>query len=352
MRKALMSVGIGVAATVMSAGPALACGGLIGRNGSVNLVRTTTLAAWHGGIEHYVTAFKFAGAGGEFGSIIPLPDVPTSVERGGDWTLQRLVREVTPQPLFARAASSANSGAASDAAVVLLETRIDALDITVLKGGGQAVGEWATKNGFLLTPDTPEVLDFYAQRSPIFLAAKFNADAARQKGVALGDGTPVHLTIPTPNPWVPLRILGVGLQPGERINADVFLLTDSRPTLLPGDKAPGLVLDRQGPATSTLLTDLRTDKGMDWVPPSMWLSYLKVDALPTQLTYDLAVDASGAGTPSPVAAGLARPSPGPAPTAVVVAPKGTSVVPWALAGGVALAVVAGGVAVAVAARRR
>src|ERR687885_1797671 len=80
----------------VGAGPALACGGLVGRNGSVNLVRTTTLAAWHDGAEHYVTAFKFAGAGGEFGSIIPLPGVPTDVERGGDWTLQRLLREVQP----------------------------------------------------------------------------------------------------------------------------------------------------------------------------------------------------------------------------------------------------------------
>ncbi|MDQ4089483.1 MAG: DUF2330 domain-containing protein, partial [Actinomycetota bacterium] len=320
MRRTLLATVIGLVVTVLGAGPALACGGLIGRNGSVNLVRTTTLAAWHDGVEHYVTAIKFAGAGGEFGSIVPLPDVPTSVERGGDWTLQRLVREVTPQPEFARL--SATSAAATADAQVLLETRIDALDVTVLKGGGQAVGEWATKNGFLLSPDTPEVLDFYARRSPIFLAARFNADAARQKGVALGDGTPVHITIPTSNPWVPLRILGVGRQPSERINADVFLLTDKRPALLPGDAAPGLALDRSAPATSRLLTDLRTDKGMEWVPESMWLSYLKVDALPSQLTYDLAVDASGAGTPSPEAAGFGFDQP--APPAVVVADDGST----------------------------
>jgi hypothetical protein len=348
MRRILLAIVVGTVAAVLGAGPALACGGLIGRNGSVNLVRTTTLAAWHDGVEHYVTSFKFAGAGGEFGSIIPLPDVPTDVVRGGDWTLQRLVREVAPPaPLFARAVSSA--AAAGEAADVLLETRIDALDITVLRGGGRAVGEWATKNGFLLTPDTPEVLDFYARRSPIFLAARFDADAARQKGVALGDGTPVHITIPTSNPWVPLRILGVGLRANERINADVFLLTDQRPTLLPGDKAPGMVVDRQEPATGRLLTDLRTDKGMGWVPESMWLSYLKVDALPAQLTYDLAVDATGAGRPSAVAAGLTTPD-------AVAAPSdsgsgsGMPVLPWALAGTVAL--LAGVGAAVVVARRR
>jgi hypothetical protein len=348
MRKALLAIVIGLMATVLGAGPALACGGLIGRNGSVNLVKTTTLAAWHDGVEHYVTSFKFAGAGGEFGSIIPLPDVPSSVERGGDWTLQRLVREVTPQPEL-RAVSSAASGAALAAdAQVLLETRIDALDITVLKGGGQAVGEWATKNGFLLTPDTPEVLDFYARRSPIFLAARFNGAAAQAKGVAVGDGTPVHITIPTPNPWVPLRILGVGLKSAERISADVFLLTDQRPALLPGDSAPGLALDRSGRATARLMADLRSDKGMEWMPESMWLSYLKIDALPSQLTYDLAVDASGAGLPSPTAAGLDLGQP--VPPAVATTDDGsTPVLPWALAGAAALAVATGGVLVA---RRR
>ncbi|MGH2721925.1 MAG: hypothetical protein ACRDJO_10025, partial [Actinomycetota bacterium] len=86
--------------------PAWACGGLIGRNGAVNLTRTTTLAGYHDGVEHYVTSFEFAGGQGTFGSIIPLPGVPTKVIRGGDWTLQRLVRETQPVPEFATSVSS------------------------------------------------------------------------------------------------------------------------------------------------------------------------------------------------------------------------------------------------------
>src|SRR3990172_10698934 len=76
-------------------GPSLAdaCAGLIGSNGAVNLGRTTTLAAYADGVEHYVTAFQFQGGGGEVGTLIPLPGVPTNVERGGAWTLQRLQRE-------------------------------------------------------------------------------------------------------------------------------------------------------------------------------------------------------------------------------------------------------------------
>src|SRR6201997_4397093 len=92
-----MAIGITFIAT-----PAFACGGLIGPNGAVNLARTTTLAAYHNGIEHYVTAFTFTGATkGRFGSIVPLPGIPSKVERGGDWTLQRLEREVAPPVLAA-----------------------------------------------------------------------------------------------------------------------------------------------------------------------------------------------------------------------------------------------------------
>ncbi len=68
-----------------SAGSAEACAGLIGSNGSVQLGRTTTLAGYHNGDEHYITSFQFQGGGGQFGALIPLPGVPSNIERGGDW---------------------------------------------------------------------------------------------------------------------------------------------------------------------------------------------------------------------------------------------------------------------------
>jgi hypothetical protein len=302
MRRAIVATVVVGVVVLVGAGPALACGGLIGRNGAVNLERTTTLAAYKNGIEHYVTAFQFNGAGGEFGSIVPLPGVPTKVERGGDWTLQRLEREVAPP--VPEAANGARAVALqADTAQVILEAQIDALDITVLSGGGTSVGKWAKDNGFLLPPDSPEVLDFYAKRSPIFMAARFDGARAAARSTALGDGTPIHLTIPTPNPWVPLRILGLGQQPDQAVQADVFLLTDSRPALLPAGNNAGFALDRSEPASTSLLDDLRSDKGMEWIPQSMWLSYLKIDTPARTLKYDLAVDVNG-GSPSPRAAGL------------------------------------------------
>ncbi|MEA2566028.1 MAG: hypothetical protein QOD49_1205, partial [Actinomycetota bacterium] len=119
--------------------------------------------------------------------------------------------------------------------------------------------------------------------------------------------------IPTSNPWVPLAILGLGKQPAEFIQADVFLLTDQKPSMLPAPAAvgsdqtstTGLVLSRSQQGSASLISDLRSDQGMGWIPQTgMWLSYLQVNTPAVNLHYDLAVDASGAGTPSPVAAGL------------------------------------------------
>ena len=297
------------------AAPAFACGGLLSPNGSVNLLKTTTLAAYHKGLEHYVTSFRFVGGGGaKFGSIVPLPGIPSSVEKAGDWTLQRLLIEVAPPVREFAVAGAALSRQSADAKVIQ-QYQIDALDITVLEGGGDAVARWATKNGFELSPDAPEVFDFYASRSPIFLAAAFDSKAAAQQGLAEGDGTPIHVTIPTPAPWVPLRILGLGKQATEFVEADVFLLTDREPSMLPGPTgfkagdarpiAPGMQLQRSERASNRLMADLSSDKGMNWMPKSMWLTYVTVSASAAELRYDLAIDASGAGQPSYVAAGLA-----------------------------------------------
>ena len=314
-------LGIGIPAAMLgiflAVTPALACGGLIGPNGAVNLLRTTTFAGYHDGVEHYVTAFQFAGGGGAFGSITPLPGVPSSVEKGGEWTLQRLVRETSP--IRFEALSDAASPAASGAEE-LMKVKIDALDITVLKGGAADIGQWATKHGFRLPPDAPEVLDFYAERSPIFLAAAFDANAAKSRGQQVGDGTPVHITIPTKNPWVPLRILALGKASAENVQADVYLLTDHAPALLPaptGDN--GISLQHSAAASESLLADLRSDRGMGWIPTFGWLTKVAVDGEAGQLSYDLAVDASGHGAPSAVDAGLAMPGSPALPSSVDLA---------------------------------
>jgi hypothetical protein len=202
------------------------------------------------------------------------------------------------QPRLFALADSEGVAAEARKAEVLLETRIDALDITILKGGGDEVGRWATDNGFVLTPDAPAILDHYAAQSPIFMAARFDLEAAEEQDQQVGQGTPIHLTIPTDHPWVPLRILGLGRKAGEPIEADVFLLTEDAPLLVPAAVPPGrdrgLFLERSEPASRSLLADLGSDKGMGWLPPNdMWFTYMRVDSDAGELTYDLDAWTSG-----------------------------------------------------------
>jgi hypothetical protein len=305
MRHRLLAGAAAVTATVLLSAPAAhACGFLVAPNGAVQLVRTATFVAWRDGVERYITSFEFASTQASFGSIVPLPARPTDVERAGDWTLQRLQQEVadtTDTPL-----TEAPADAATDAAgaVVILETQIDSLDITVLQGGGADVLEWAVSNGFDLPPgpETAALLDFYGDRSPYFLAARFDADRAAVDEFQSGDGVPIQITMRTPQPWVPLHILGFAKPGVEIVDADVFLLTPDEPDLLHG---PGLDVIRSEPAARPLLDDLRSDEGMAWVPDDGWFSYLRVSAAAQDLVYDLSVGTDGT-SPSFVATGLTR----------------------------------------------
>lgn len=273
---------------VLGVSSAFACGSLVAENGAVRLVRTTTLAAYHDGFEHYVTSFQFFSVKTSFGSVIPLPAKPSKVERGGDWTLQRLEREVNPPALREDAVAAAPTKSGVE---VIQQLKIDALDVTVLRGGGRAVAKWAEAQGFTLNRGAPEMFEYYSQRSPYFLAAKYDADAAAKQGLIQGDATPIHITIPMDRPWVPLRILGTGKPASEILNADVFVLTDSQPDFLSG---PGLTTTSSAEASKSLLDDLRSDKGMSWVPQKAWLTALALDAPAGAVNYDLAIGGGGA----------------------------------------------------------
>jgi len=94
----------------------------------------------------------------------------------------------------------------------------------------------------------------------------------------------------------------------------VFLLTDDRPNLLPSPIGlNGLNLAHFAAATPSLLDDLRSDRGMGWIPNRGWLSKIAIDASASQLKFDLAIDPTGTGRPSRVDAGLAMPAPPTAP---------------------------------------
>jgi hypothetical protein len=123
----------------------------------------------------------------------------------------------------------------------------------------------------------------------------------------------------------------------------VFLLTDNRPTLRAG--STGLELARSDTASRDLLADLRSDKGMGWVPDQMWLSYLRVNTAARNLDYDLAVSTHTGVLPSARMVGIGLPG-GPAPS------SSSSGLPVWQVSAIVGALLAGVTALGVRARRR
>lgn len=301
MNKLVPAAAATLALFLMQSITAAACGGLIAPNGAIRLQRATTLVAWHDGVEHYLTSFSYQGEASSFGYIVPLPAVPLNVEEGGDWTLQRLFRETHPQPLIEDFAF-AGRALASSPAVVLEQVQVQALDITVLRGSGQAVLDWAKQNGFAIDSETHDHVLQYAKGSPIFMAAKYNAGRAQQQRLLFGDGAPVLITMKIPHPWIPFEVLASGQQ----VQADLYLLSDmpvntSDWRAVVGESgvgtqvegAPGFTLVSQERMSDSLYHDLSTDKNMSWVRRDSWLTYLSLNAPDEQVTYDMSVTPMG-----------------------------------------------------------
>ena len=281
--------------------PAAACGGLIAPNGAIRLERATTLVAWHDGVERYMTSFSYNGSASSFGWIVPLPAVPEKVEEGGGWTLQRLFRETHPQP-FIMSLQFAGRATAADSAIVIQQVQVRALDITVLSGSGQAVLDWAAENGFAVDAETRYHVLQYAKGSPIFMAAKYNADRAAKQRLIFGDGAPVLITMKIPHPWIPFEVLAAGAQ----VQADLYLLSDKPVNTSEwralfgvsgvGSKvqgAEGFSLEFQEKMTDSLYRDLSSDKNMGWVRRDSWLTYLALNAPDKKVTYDMSVTPMG-----------------------------------------------------------
>ena len=300
MLKKLAAVTIALGLFVLQSLPAFACGALVAPNGSVRLSRATTLVAWHDGIERYLTSFSYQGNFANLEWIVPLPAIPLNIEEGGAWTLQRLSLETHPVALRFGVEHAA---ATADSAAVLQQVKIEALNLTVIKGSGQEVLNWATSNNFFLNTETREHLLAYAKGSPIFMAAKYDTSAAKARGLFQGDGTPILITMKTAHIWVPLEVLAIE---GQQVQADLYLLTDQPVYItdfdamagqssvgsgIPG--ASGFVVSFQEKLTPTLYHDLSTDRNMGWVRSDSWLTYLNLDAPEPTVTYDLGVSSSG-----------------------------------------------------------
>src|SRR5215831_15822658 len=286
----------------VQATPAAACGSLLAPNGAIRLARAATLVDWHDGVEHYLTSFTYQGTVDNVGWIVPLPANPEKIEEGGGWTLQRLVRETHPVVQNFSLDGDVRATAASGAQV-LQQVRIQALDITVVKGSGDEIVQWGRDNGFFIDQETAGHLLGYAKGSPFFMAAKYDTAAAKARGQNQGDGAPVLITMQIPHPWIPFEVLALE---GQQVQADLFLLTDTPVYASDLDsslgrssvgvavpQAPGLKVAFQERMNAALYKDLSTDKNMGWVRATSWLTYLTLDAPEPKVTYDMGVSSTG-----------------------------------------------------------
>ena len=222
------------------------------------------------------------------------PGVPTQVERGGDWTLQRL----DPRDrAAARGVFAARSGAAAARPRPRSCSRSASTRSTSRSCAAAATrsGRGPPSTASACRPTRPRCSTSTPSRSPIFLAAAFDADAAAARGQAVGDGTPVHLTIPTDNPWVPLRILALGksaaeTRRGRRLPADRRAPGAAAGAGRVGDDGLDPRPQRAG-HRRRCSTDLRSDAGMEWVPIGAWLTKVRIDGSAAELAFDLAIDA-------------------------------------------------------------
>ena len=286
----------------VQATPAAACGSLLAPNGAIRLSRAATLVDWHNGVEQYMTSFTYQGNVDNVGWIVPLPAVPEKIEEGGGWTLQRLEREThsTPKVLFPEGDVRAT---AASGAEVLQQVKVQALDITVVRGSGDEIVQWGRDNGFFIDKATEQHLLTYAKGSPIFMAAKYDTAAARARGQIQGDGAPVLITMKIPHPWIPFEVLALEEQ---QTQADVYLLTDTPVYASDLDSsigkssvgaqvpnASGLKVAFQEKMNAALYKDLSTDKNMGWVRSDSWLTYLTLDAPDTKVGYDMGVSSTG-----------------------------------------------------------
>ncbi len=281
----------------MTATTAWACGFLVAENGSIRLDTFTAASILEeNGDAHYVTAFTFNGSPESFGAVIPLPDVPVEVEKAPGWFLQRLVRETSPQrdTLVAEAATADDGGAE-----VIAAYEVDALDIVILRGGGQSVLDWAADNGFDLgvadgdaddQSDAVAMLDFYAERSPIFAAIKFDNQRAAEQELNAGEGIPVRFSFTGQDQaWIPVKVLGFDKPVGETVVADLFLMTPGRPTVLGGNvEGTEVTFQQHYDADSDLVFDLTDDERAEWVPTDFTLTRVDVRTKTELIDWDIA----------------------------------------------------------------
>lgn len=229
---------VGVAAT-LSPTPARACGGFF--CGNVPVVQTGEQIVFavdeDRGEVDVTIRIAYAGPAAEFAWLLPLRANPTRIGLGTDRAFQAIDRVTAARfipnirgngcfvasdagALFVDAGSAGDGGTGSPPVTVLQQSDVGAFASVVLAGSDtQAVRTWLVDNGYRVTDEMMEAVVPYLANGDVLLALRL------QSGRMTGELQPIGLTIPMPEPCIPLRLTAIAAQDDMPVSAIVFSKT-------------------------------------------------------------------------------------------------------------------------------
>lgn len=250
---------------------ALACGGLVSRDGSnVQSEKLTAALIYEpqpgGGRERLVLQLSYrvnqGGSVPNFGWVMPVPGKPEVAPAPTD-IFSRLNKATTPkknyleklfEPFEVKSFEATSKGIGAGAlgggsVTVVSQTRVGAFDVTVVSATEQtALTEWANRNGYTTTMLGTDAVRDYVAAGWFFVLSKLAAadnGGANPNGLALGQSQPVLLSFDTPQAVYPWRLAAYGPD-GKLASARVLpvqaYLLQKETKLAPKNNVPGLEL--------------------------------------------------------------------------------------------------------------
>jgi hypothetical protein len=185
---------------------------------------------------------QYAGNGGDFGWLLPLPSVPT-LELGTDELFTQLINTTQPRYFldvvrdgncsdnfnrgFGPQAASDSTGAGGPPSSeggynpLVVQDSIGPYDYAVLKADRKdEMLQWLNDNRYFVPAGTDATVGNYIRPGAFFLALKL------QSGKTAGDLQPVVLTYPSDLPMIPIILTSVAAQPNMGIQ--VWMLGEGR----------------------------------------------------------------------------------------------------------------------------
>ncbi len=214
------------AVTFLSARPAEACGCFTPPDPTVPIVQAgeRILFSMEDGKVTAHIQIQYAGNAGEFGWILPLPDVP-KLELGTDELFNQLIATTQPKyrllRVFEGCFSRGNNDTANSAppgsnesddgggsGPLVVQDSIGPYDYAVLKADSkdEMLG-WLAENRYFVPAGTDDVVGPYIRPGAYFLALKLRS------GESTGDLQPVVVTYASDLPMIPIVLTSVAAQP-------------------------------------------------------------------------------------------------------------------------------------------